>query len=92
MNLGGGLGHLTYSTLVHPADDWDQLWSSVTTYLPRVKQRVSPHQPFGVCLRFAASTAAKLAADPSKRQALKEFLGEHDLYVYTANAFPYDEH
>ncbi len=24
MDLGHGLGHLTYSTLVHPADDWNQ--------------------------------------------------------------------
>ena len=23
MKLPGGLGHLTYSTLVHPADTWD---------------------------------------------------------------------
>ena len=39
MNLGSGLGHLTYSTLVHPADEWDQLWASVNTYLPQVKAR-----------------------------------------------------
>ena len=24
MDLGKGLGHLTYSTLVHQTDDWDQ--------------------------------------------------------------------
>ena len=27
MDLGNGLGHLTYSTLVHPADNWEQLWA-----------------------------------------------------------------
>ena len=37
MDLGNGLGHLTYSTLVHPGDTWDALWESLTTYLPRVK-------------------------------------------------------
>ena len=42
MDLGNGLGHLTYSTLVHPADNWEQLWASVQTYLPKVKARVSP--------------------------------------------------
>jgi hypothetical protein len=52
MDLGNGFGHLTYSTLVHPADTWDQLWASVTNYLPKVKARVSPNQPFGVCLRL----------------------------------------
>ena len=48
MDLGRGLGHLTYSTLVHPADDWPQLWDSLQRYLPQVKQRVSPKADFGV--------------------------------------------
>lgn len=89
MDLGHGLGHLTYSTLVHPADTWEQLWTSVQTYLPQVKARVSPDQPFGVCLRLAAPTAAVLAAQPGERRKLKQFLDAHDMYVYTANAFPY---
>jgi hypothetical protein len=89
MNLGNGLGHLTYSTLVHPADDWDQLWASVNTYLPQVKARMSPGDKFGVCLRTAAPSAAALSADPSKRAALKQFFADNDLYLYTANAFPY---
>jgi hypothetical protein len=89
MNLGNGLGHLTYSTLVHPADNWEQLWSSVQTYLPQVKSRVSPSQPFGVCLRIAAPSAETLASSPAERAKLKRFLADHDMYVYTVNAFPY---
>jgi hypothetical protein len=89
MDLGNGLGHLTYSTLVHPADNWDQLWDSVQTYLPKVKARVSPDKPFGVCIRLAAPTAAALVAQPHERAKLKRFLDDHDMYVYTANAFPY---
>ncbi len=89
MNLGNGLGHLTYSTLVHPADNWEQLWSSVQTYLPQVKARVSPSQPFGVCLRLAAPTAETLVSNPNERARLKGFLADHDMYVYTVNAFPY---
>jgi hypothetical protein len=89
MDLGNGLGHLTYSTLVHPADTWEQLWESVQKYLPQVKARVSPNAPFGVCLRLAAPSAAALAASPSERDKLKAFLADHDMYVYTVNAFPY---
>jgi hypothetical protein len=89
MNLGNGLGHLTYSTLVHPADNWEQLWSSVQTYLPQVKSRVSPSQPFGVCLRLAAPSAETLVSSPAERAKLKSFLADHDMYVYTVNAFPY---
>ena len=29
MDLGNGLGHLTYSTLVHPGDTWDDMWESL---------------------------------------------------------------
>ncbi|HET9359152.1 MAG TPA: metabolite traffic protein EboE [Vicinamibacterales bacterium] len=89
MNLGKGLGHLTYSTLVHPTDNWDQLWKSVNTYLPAVKARMAPHEKFGVCLRISAPSAAALSADPSKRATLKQFFADQDLYLYTANAFVY---
>ena len=89
MDLGHGLGHLTYSTLVHPADNWDQLWTSLQTYLPKVKARVSPNAPFGVCIRLAAPTAELLSGSAPDRAKLKRFLADHDMYVYTVNAFPY---
>jgi sugar phosphate isomerase/epimerase len=89
MDLGGGLGHLTYSTLVHPGDTWDEIWESLRTYVPQVKARVSPDAPFGVCLRLSNASAATLAADPGRREALKGFLADNDLYLYTVNAFPY---
>jgi hypothetical protein len=89
MDLGNGLGHLTYSTLVHPADTWDQLWTSLTTFLPKVKARVSPSAPFGVCIRLAAPTASVLVENRTERTKLKRFLADNDLYVYTVNAFPY---
>jgi len=89
MDLGKGLGHLTYSTLVHPADEWPQLWDSLQKYLPAVKKRISPNQPFGVCIRLSAPTAAELHANKAERDKLKAFLKDQDLYVYTANAFVY---
>jgi hypothetical protein len=89
MNLGKGLGHLTYSTLVHQTDNWDQLWKSVNTYLPAVKARVAPHEKFGVCLRTSAPSAELLSAEPTKVADLKKFFADNDLYLYTANAFVY---
>ena len=90
MNLGNGLGHLTYSTLVHPTDNWEQLWNSVNTYLPQVKARVAPDQKFGVCLRLAAPTAEVLAAEPSEASPTsRQFFADNDMYLYTANAFVY---
>ena len=89
MDLGNGLGHLTYSTLVHPADDWPQLWNSLNTYLPKVKARFAGNKSFGVCIRLSAKTAETLANSPAEREKLKKFLGDNDMYIYTANAFVY---
>ena len=89
MDLGNGLGHLSYSTLVHPGDTWPEMWNSLTTYVPQVKQRVSPDKAFGVSLRIAASSAQTLTGDPAEREKLKQFLVENDMYLYTVNAFPY---
>jgi hypothetical protein len=89
MDLGGGLGHLTYSTLVHPGDTWDDMWTSLTTYVPQVKARVAPTEPFGVSLRLSAESARTLAASEPERERLRSFLAEGDLYLYTVNAFPY---
>ena len=89
MKLPGGLGHLTYSMLVHPADTWEQLWDSCQRYLPAVKKRVSPDAPFGVCLRLSPISARRLTWEPAEFEKLKDFLASHDMYVFTANAFPY---
>ena len=86
MDLGNGLGHLTYSTLVHPGDTWEEIWDSLNRYVPKVKARVSPDQPFGVSLRIASASAQALTADPNERAKLKAFLDENDMYLYTVNA------
>ena len=63
MDLGNGLGHLTYSTLVHPGDTWEEMWASLTTYVPQVKARVCPDDRFGVSLRLSAASAETLAGN-----------------------------
>lgn len=89
MDLGKGLGHLTYSTLVHPGDTWEEMWQSLVTYVPKVKARVAPKAPFGVSLRLSARSAATLVNDRAERDKLKKFLTDNDMYLYTVNAFPY---
>ncbi len=88
MNLGR-LGHLSYATLVHPGDNWELMEHSLRTYVPQVKKRVSPNEPFGLSLRLAALSAELLVKDKKAREGLKRFMAENDLYLYTANAFPY---
>jgi hypothetical protein len=88
MNLGR-LGHLSYATLVHPGDNWEMMEQSLRTYVPKVKARVSPNEPFGLSLRLAALSAELLVKDTKAREGLKRFMAENDLYLYTVNAFPY---
>lgn len=89
MNLPDGLGQLTYSTLVHPGDTWQEMRGSVETYLPAVKRNVAPDQPLGVSLRLSGASIRSLADDEHERDSFRDFLRSEELYVYTANAFPY---
>lgn len=89
MDLGNGLGHLTYSTLVHPADDWEQIWQSLNTYVPKVKERFAGNQRFGVSLRLSAKSAETLANSKAERDKLRKFLDDQNMYLYTVNAFVY---
>ena len=74
MDLGHGLGHLTYSTLVHPGDTWDDMWTSLTTYVPKVQKRVCPKDPFGVSLRLSNASATTLVKSKPERDKLKPSL------------------
>ena len=89
VHLGDRLGHLAYSTLVHPGDTWAEMRQSLETFAPAVKARVSPDSSYGLSLRISAASAATLTADPAERARLRRWLDEHDMYVYTVNAFPY---
>jgi hypothetical protein len=89
MDLGNGLGHLTYSTLVHPADDWEQIWQSLNTYVPKVKERFAGNKRFGVSLRLSAKSAQTLVNSKADRDKLRKFLDDQNMYLYTANAFVY---
>ena len=89
MFLGDRLGHLAYSTLVHPGDTWEEMSESVETFAPAVKARVSPDAPYGLSLRISAASAETLTADPGERARFRRWLDDHDMYVYTVNAFPY---
>ena len=62
-------GHLTYSTLVHQGDTWDEMWTSLRTYVPKVKERIAPNEPFGVSLRLSAASASTLGGDAGARNA-----------------------
>jgi len=89
VDLKNGLGHLSYSTLVHAGDTWEEMNASLREFVPQVKARISPNEPMGVSLRISAASAKTLTENAAERASLAEFLQRQGLYVYTVNAFPY---
>ena len=89
MDLKNGLGHLSYSTLVHAGDTWAEMNASLREFVPQVKARVSPNESFAVSLRISAASTKTLTESAAELASLAAFLAKEDLYVYTVNAFPY---
>ncbi len=80
--------HLTYCTNIHPGESWDEVFTNLQQYLPVLKAKLSPEQPFGVGLRLADVAARKLLREDTLAQ-FQEWLNQQDLYVFTLNGFPY---
>ncbi|MBV6627261.1 MAG: metabolite traffic protein EboE [Rivularia sp. (in: Bacteria)] len=80
--------HLTYCTNIHPGEDWTQVFANLQQYIPSLKKKLSPHQPFGIGLRLADAASRELLQG-NTLQEFKSWLNEHDLYVFTLNGFPY---
>jgi sugar phosphate isomerase/epimerase len=88
MRLGKSDAHLTYCTNIHPGETWAEVRENLGRHVLAVKALVAPDRPFGVGLRLS-SVAARALAAPAERAALRAFLRDHQLYVFTVNAFPY---
>jgi sugar phosphate isomerase/epimerase len=55
-----------------------------------VKSALAPDRPFGLGLRLSAQAAASLS-DPPALDEFRDFLRQHNFYVFTLNGFPYGE-
>ena len=80
--------HLTYCTNIHPGETWSEVKHNLKKYLPQLKTRLAPNQPFGIGLRLAAGAAQELL-DGDNLSQFQTWLQEEDLYVFTLNGFPY---
>jgi sugar phosphate isomerase/epimerase len=84
-----GSPHLTYCTNIHAGETWESVRENLRRFLPRVKARVSPRADMGVGLRLSAQAARTLCSDPLELQALRTWLDDEGLYVFTLNGFPH---
>jgi len=81
-------GHLTYCSNIHPGEAWDAHFKELQDNLPYIKAQLASNQPFALGLRLANDASIELS-DPGRLQEFKNWLAEHDLYVFTMNGFPY---
>lgn len=87
MQLANGL-HLTYCSNIHPGETWPEVKQNLETYLPALKQKLSPGESFGVGLRLSNLASQELLGQDNL-SLFKAWLIENNLYVFTLNGFPY---
>ena len=80
--------HLTYCSNIHPGETWPEVRGNLERYVPGVRDRVAPGQPFGIGLRLSALAARALAV-PAALEEFLDFMRRQNLYVFTLNGFPY---
>lgn len=80
--------HLSYCTNVHPGSDWNEIFSQLKLYIPEIKKRISPENPFGIGLRLSAKAAFDLQ-NSKLLDEFQEWLNHEELYVFTMNGFVY---
>ncbi|MCM0589197.1 MAG: metabolite traffic protein EboE [Gloeotrichia echinulata IR180] len=80
--------HLTYCTNIHPGETWTEVLANLQKYIPTLKSRLSPDEPFGIGLRLADLAARELLESDNLAQ-FQHWLIQENLYVFTLNGFPY---
>ncbi|MHC0065329.1 metabolite traffic protein EboE [Nostoc sp. UIC 10890] len=80
--------HLTYCSNIHPGESWLEVFANLENYIPELKSRLSPTEPFGIGLRLS-DLAAKQLLESNNLAQFQAWLTQQDLYVFTLNGFPY---
>lgn len=81
-------GHLTYCSNIHVGENWSEHFDQLRLQIPKVKQRISPLEPFGIGLRLANAASIELT-EPGKLEVFREWLAQNECYVFTMNGFPF---
>jgi hypothetical protein len=81
-------GHLTYCSNIHVGENWTEHFAQLKQHIPKVKQKISPLEPFGIGLRLANSASLELRKEENLIE-FQQWLAENNCYVFTMNGFPY---
>ena len=80
--------HLTYCTNVHPGERWDEVLTTLQTYVPSIQKALAPDRPFGIGL-WLSHQATEDILSGHQLSGFQAWLAENDYYVFTMNGFPY---
>ena len=81
---------LGYCSNMHPGNTWNEIFHSLKTHTPSIKNSISPNNLYGIGLRLSFESSQELL----KEHNMKEFqtwLSDNDCYVYTINGFVYGD-
>jgi hypothetical protein len=81
-------GHLTYCTNIHPGESWQLHFEAIRENVPAIKSELYPHKTFGIGLRLSHQASLELSQEQNLIE-FKQWLREHECYVFTMNGFPY---
>lgn len=81
-------GHLTYCSNIHFGETWNDHFEQLKLHIPKIKQKISPLEPFGIGLRLANAASLELRKQENL-EAFQNWLAQNDCYVFTMNGFPY---
>ena len=89
MRLSHGI-HLTYCTNIHRGGDWPETFQSLKDHTLRVRDRVSPDEPYAIGLRLGDAASRQLGQEEDQKR-FRAWLAENNCYVFTVNGFPYGD-
>ncbi len=80
--------HLSYCTNIHSGETFKEVWNQLKEHTTIVYKKIETNTPFGIGLRLSA-LAAKEVLENNQLFDFKDWLFEHNMYVFTLNGFPY---
>lgn len=82
--------HLAYCSNIHPGESWSDTFKNIQSYIPTIKQKICSDDSFGIGLRLSNQASKELDIGNNLLD-FKNWLSDHNAYVFTMNGFPFGE-
>ncbi|GAB4184891.1 MAG: metabolite traffic protein EboE [Thermoflexibacter sp.] len=80
--------HLSYCTNIHSGESWQEVFANLKSHILPIKQHLAPTLPFGIGLRLSDLASKEILSD-NHLLIFRDWLQEHNCYVFTMNGFPF---